>query len=83
MKLLSHNRDKVGDFQKRVLIHIPIGLLLGIPLLGLPLLIVFVHYEENEDSHTSDEAWKDYYGALAGMTITTILSLVVVAWWLL
>ena len=76
MPLLNHGRDKVGDFQKRVLIHIPIGLLIGVPLFGIPILVLFVRYEQNEDLHTKDQAWKDYAGAIVGSVITTIGALV-------
>ena len=72
-KWLTHSRDKTGDFGYRAFLHIPIGLLIGIPLLGLPLLLVFIRYEENEDIHTKDEAWKDYFGAIIGAVISTLV----------
>ena len=78
MKLLKHSRDKEGDFQERVLLHIPVGLLIGIPLLGYPLLRLFEKYELNEDLHTEDEAWKDFCGAMIGTTITILIVLAVV-----
>ena len=74
-KILKHPRDKVGDYQRRVLIHIPIGLLIGIPILGYPVLKLFIRYEENEDAHTKDQAWKDYAGAIAGACITVIITI--------
>ena len=73
MRVLRHSRDSVGDFQRRVLLHIPIGLLIGIPLLGKPLEKLFTKYEENEDAHTQDEAWKDYFGAIVGVVITELI----------
>ena len=75
MKILKHEKDKTGDFQQRVFIHIPIGLLIGIPILGHPLLKIFLEYEKNEDLHTSDEAWKDFFGAMIGASITILLLL--------
>ena len=71
-KFLTHPRDFDGDYQERLLMHIPVGILMGIPLLGLPLLRLFIRYEENEDAHTKDQAWKDYAGALVGISITII-----------
>ena len=76
MKLLTHERDKVGDFQRRALLHIPIGILIGIPLFGSPLEKLFIKYEENEDKWVKDQAWKDYFGAMVGTAITEITFLV-------
>jgi len=73
MKIIKHERDKIGDFQKRVLIHIPIGLLIGIPIIGKPVKDLFIEYENNEDLHTKDQAWKDYYGASVGASIMQVL----------
>ena len=73
VNILRHDRDEVGDFQRRVLMHIPIGLLMGIPFLGSPLHKLFIKYEENEDKWVKDQAWKDYFGAMIGVSITTIL----------
>ena len=79
MKFLTHDRDKVGDFQKRVLIHIPIGFLIGIlsviPFVGYALMKLFVRYEENEDLHFKDQAWKDYFGAIVGFVIASLVIL--------
>ena len=80
-KLITHNRDTVGDFGVRVLLHIPIGLVMGIPILGWGLLYLFKAYEENEDLHTKDQAWKDYFGAMVGYVITTII--IIILWRLL
>ena len=82
MRFITHTRDKVGDFQSRVLIHIPIGILIGIPLLGYPILKLFIRYEENEDIHTKDQAWKDYAGAIAGTLITVIAIITLLILWL-
>ena len=68
-KLITHNRDDEGDFGIRVLLHIPIGIIMSIPVFGWGLVYLFVRYEENEDKHVKDEAWKDYFGALAGFII--------------
>ena len=76
-KLITHNRDDEGDFGHRVLLHIPVGLLIGIPILGYPLLKLFIAYEENEDKWVQDEAWKDYFGAMVGASITIITILVI------
>lgn len=69
-RLITHNRDKVGDFGSRVVLHIPIGFLIGITFpLSYPLLKIFKAYEQNEDAHEKDKAWKDYFGAMVGMAI--------------
>lgn len=89
MKLLKHDRDSVGDFQYRVLIHVPIGFLIGlvslIPFtsLGENLKNLFEAYENSEDVHTSDEAWKDYFGAIAGVVILSVLVFlaIIIALW--
>lgn len=65
--ILKHERDKVGDYQKRVLLHFWLGFLMGLTFpLSLGLIWLFVAYEENEDRHEMDKAWKDYAGAIAG-----------------
>lgn len=84
MKFLKHERDKVGDFQKRVFLHIPIGFIviisaLGHPLLPLPLVWLFIRYEENEDVHTQDQAWKDYFGAIIGAVMASLTIICLVA----
>lgn len=78
--LLKHCRDDVGDFQSRVLIHIPIGLLIGVPILGYPILWLFLKYEKNEDLHTKDQAWKDIFGAIVGASITVITIIGIIIW---
>ena len=80
MKFLKHSRDAVGDFQGRVLLHIPIGFFLGASWVihwAVPLVLcyVFVHYEENEDAHTKDQAWKDYFGCLIGIVLGGLFSI--------
>ena len=80
---LTHNRDKVGDFGYRATLHFPIGLLIGLTFpFSYPLLRTFIAYEENEDIHTKDEAWKDYFGALVGMGVGVILlaTLLLILW---
>ena len=83
-KFLHHSRDKSNppDFGVRVLLHIPIGFITGIAVLGhwiLPLTLtaVFLYYEHNEDAHTKDEAWKDTFGFMVGlvMAIFTVMGL--------
>lgn len=49
MKLLTHDRDKIGDFQKLVLLHTPVGFLMGVDPLGRGLKDLFIAYEENDD----------------------------------
>ena len=78
--LLEHERDKKGDFGKRALMHIPVGLVAGIPVLGYPVLKLFIFYEDNEDLHIKDEAWKDTFGAIIGATITVLAAVGVAIW---
>ena len=54
-------RDEEGDYGIRVLLHIPVGLLMGVPIIGYQLMRLFFFYEKNEDKWTSDQAWKDPY----------------------
>ncbi len=71
--ILKHSRYALSDYQRRVLMHIPIGLLTGIPILGARLQDTFHLYERNEDRHTKDQAWVDLAGELIGNIITEIL----------
>lgn len=80
--ILTHERDKVGDYQRRLLMHIPIGMIMGIPILGLPVLWLFIRYEENEDLHEKDKAWKDYAGAIAGACIMVIVLIWIIVRWM-
>jgi len=68
---------------KRVRNHVPHGVILaliclvfhwGVALIGVYL---FVDYENNEDRHTKDQAWKDELGALIGYFIAMIIALFV------
>ena len=69
-KLITHDRDDEGDFGSRVVLHIPVGFVIGLAFpLSLPLLWLFIRYEENEDKHVKDEAWKDYFGAMVGCVV--------------
>jgi len=77
---IKHDRDIEGDFGVRAMLHIPIGLLIGLTFpLSIPLVWLFIRYEENEDLHTKDEAWKDYFGALVGCAIGVITATTVIA----
>ncbi len=78
MKFLKHSRDTVGDYQQRVLIHIPIGLLIGILILGYPLLHLFEKYQQSEDQWVKDQAWKDYAGAQIGAIISILIQIGIV-----
>ena len=79
----THERDEEGDFGFRSLMHIPIGILMGIPLLGKPLREMFIRYEENEDKHVKDQAWKDYHGAMIGEAITEVASAALLTWFII
>lgn len=83
-KFITHERDKVGDYQFRFLLHIPMGLIIGLLFpLTYPVLVLFIRYEENEDLHTKDQAWKDYAGTLAGCVVGNLALIGLIIWWLL
>ena len=85
-RLIKHNRDNEGDYGERVLLHIWIGLYMGLFPFSGGFNDLFTAYEENEDLHTKDEAWKDYAGAMIGYVIgrTMLWSVVGLgAWYLL
>ena len=71
-KNLTHNRDVVGDYGIRFLIHVPMGILMSVPFIGWAIIPLFIYYEENEDHWVSDIAFKDVAGAIAGMVIGEI-----------
>lgn len=81
-KRITHNRDNDGDFGIRMLMHIPIGILMGVPVIGWGLIPLFVFYEQNEDAHCKDEAWKDTFGAIVGFVVSEIIGLWVWLNWL-
>ena len=73
-KHLTHPRDRDGDYGIRVLMHIPIGIIIGIllvlyPYAGMGLTLIFLVYEWTEDWRTFDHAWKDLAGAIAGCVL--------------
>jgi hypothetical protein len=52
--------------------HIPVGFVLSIPVLGWLCWSIFRDYEASEDKWCSDEAWKDLNGAMIGASLGTI-----------
>ena len=72
-KLITHSRDRKGDYGIRVVLHIPIGILMSIPILGWGLIALFIYYQKNEDYWTHDRAWKDVAGAKAGYVMGMLL----------
>ena len=80
-KHFTHNRDITGDFGVRVLLHIPIGFLIGVLIFNDKALTnLFLKYELNEDAHTADQAWKDIFGAIIGFALGRITILVVISY---
>lgn len=66
-----------GEF-KRVLLHIPLGLLSCLLVyvhwvLSIGFVILFLGYELNEDLCIKDEAWKDIKGMLWGIGIGGVI----------
>jgi dolichol kinase len=69
----------LNDLPVRTLLHIPIGFVIGLaacfPFIsaGRVILHLFIRYEESEDKHLKDQAWKDYYGAIIGAVIAYLV----------
>lgn len=81
-KLITHNRDTVGDFGSRVVLHIPIGVLIGYlcfndPWAGIGLLLMFLIYEWTEDWRVKDHAWKDLFGSLVGFVCIALIEMLI------
>jgi hypothetical protein len=76
---LTHNRDEAGDFGIRVVIHIPIGFVMSLPLWGWGLTYLFWKYQKNEDGYYHDGAWKDVFGAMAGFVAGIAVQLIILA----
>lgn len=84
---LRHSRDYTDPpvFGGRVLLHSLHGLAIAFSLLvhwslTIALVWLFVRYEENEEIHTRDEAWKDYYGALLGVFLGVFILFMLDRW---
>lgn len=74
---LKHNRDEEGDYGARFMIHLPLGFFISLFFpFSYPVLKLFIRYEENEDVHKKDQAWKDYAGAIGGAIagVTTLVA---------
>lgn len=76
-KLITHNRDTVGDFGSRVVLHIPIGIIMSLPVIGWGLIALFIRYEDSEDFWTHDRSWKDYAGAVTGCVIGVLAQIAI------
>ena len=62
----------------RVLLHIPVGLVMGFSYFAhwvFPIVLVYLfwQYEKNEDRHINDGAWKDIKGAIWGAAIVSVV----------
>lgn len=80
-KVITHNRDQAGDFGIRTVIHIPVGIFIGLLLFNdNALKDLFLKYERNEDLHTEDQAWKDIYGAMVGFVIGRLIAIGLLIW---
>lgn len=80
-KHLTHPRDRDGDFGIRVLLHVPIGIVIGFllvykPMAGIGLLLLFLVYEWTEDWRVQDHAWKDLFGGLVGCVFGIALAVI-------
>lgn len=71
---IRHVRDKAGDYGIRTVLHIPVGIVMGLSIIPCDKLVdLFIYYEKNEDFHTKDQAWKDVNGALVGFCIGRLI----------
>lgn len=66
--------DSGHSLQRRLLLHIPVGLAmawlsLNFPLLAVFLFLGFLVYELDQDWRIKDKAYKDIAGALWGICI--------------
>ena len=75
-----HNRDMERDFGVRAIIHIPIGIVMGLLDWNNGLTRLFEFYERNEDRHSGDQAWKDVFGAMIGWVIGRLALVALVVW---
>ena len=75
-----HNRDMERDFGVRAIIHIPIGIVMGLLDWNNGLTRLFEFYERNEDRHSGDQAWKDVFGVMIGWVIGRLALVALVAW---
>ena len=73
-----HNRDNEGDYGSRMLMHIPAGFFIGLIPFNREFSDHLKFYEDNEDAHTKDEAWKDEAGILVGIVMGRILLVAIV-----
>ncbi len=67
-----------SDRTKRLLLHIPVGLVTGLacwqlPVLGVAMLLSFIYYEQNEDWHIRDQACWDVAGFIWGLGIVAVI----------
>lgn len=79
-KVFTHDRDKVGDFGFRAVLHIPVGFFMGLLDWTNGFGQMFEFYEKNEDLHTQDQAWKDVYGTLVGFFFGRLVLVGLITW---
>ena len=78
---ITHVRDQVGDYGVRVVLHVPVGIFLGLTYpLSNDFLHVMIQYQNNECLRTEDQAWKDYAGILQGIFIGRVVQIVAIVW---
>ena len=78
-RTFTHVRDEVGDYGIRMLIHVPVGIFLGLTYpLSHDFLIILKEYQNNECLYTKDQAWKDYAGVLNGIPIGRTIQLTII-----
>ena len=86
-KYIKHDRDDVGDFGWRLVMHaclfpLVTACLLVDPVGGAIVLVAFTYtfnkYQRNEDLHNADEAWKDQSGYMWAIAIGVVIYLIIV-----
>jgi len=74
LSLFSVSKEDI----RRVLLHVPVGLIAGFMYFAhwsFPVIFIalFIVYEKNQDKYVKDQAWKDIKGAIWGCGISGVI----------
>jgi len=82
-RTFTHVRDDVGDYGIRMVIHVPVGMFLGLTYpLSNDFLQIMKEYQNNECLYTKDQAWKDYAGILNGIVAGRVTQIALLIYFL-